>query len=125
MSTARKSLRLLRSGDHSDFNQHIAIFDLQRIHGDLHAGILFRRAGLCVPRPAMPRANNFAAFDHSLAQRAAAMQANVVHGAVCAVDVGDADRFAAAGKFLGFVGGWEVGLSGELGELAWESAISN
>ena len=56
----------------------------------------------------MPRANNLVAFNHSLTQRAAAVQANVVHGAVCAVDVGDADRFCAAGKFLGFVDGREV-----------------
>ncbi len=80
------------------------------------AGILLGRAGLWVPGPAVPGAYHLATFDHSLPQRAAAMQANVVHGAVGAVYVGYADGFRAAGKFFGFVGGREFGLAGELRE---------
>src|SRR5271168_262146 len=44
------------------------------------------------------------------------MQADVVHGAVGTVYVGDADGFLAAGEFFGFVGWGEFGLGGELGE---------
>src|SRR5580692_3892251 len=101
-------------GRESDFNQYIAVFDLQRIHGDLHVGILVGDAGRWVVGPAVPGAYYFPTFDHSLPQRAAAMQADVVHGGVGAVYVGYADGFRAARKFFGFVGGREVGLAGEL-----------
>src|SRR5258708_11876383 len=100
-----------------DFNQHVAVFNLQRIHSDLHAGILFGGAGFGVPSPAVPGADNFAAFDHPLAQRAAAVQADVVHGAISAVHICDADGSCAAGKFLGFVAGWQFGFGGELDEV--------
>ena len=36
------------------------------------------------------------------------MQADVVHRGEGTVFIGDADRFAAAGKFFGFVGGWKL-----------------
>ena len=68
-------------------------------------GSVLGRTGLRVPRPAVPRAHDLAALDHSLPQRPAAMQADVVHGAVRSVHVGDADHLGAAGKFFGFVGG--------------------
>jgi hypothetical protein len=80
----------------------------------------------------VPGADNFATFDHSLPQRPAAMQADVVHGAVGTVHVGDADRLLAAGKFFGFVGGREFGLSSKFGEVRhgklaislWQLALS-
>ena len=50
-----------------EFNQHIAVLNLQRIYGNFGTGILIGLPGLCVPRPAMPWADNLAAFDHSLA----------------------------------------------------------
>jgi len=100
-----------------DFNQHVAIFDLQRVNSNLRAGILRGFAGLWIPRPAMPGAHYFAAFDHSLPQGAAAMEADIIHGAVGAVHVGDADGLVAAGKFFGFVGGREFGCGGELDEV--------
>ena len=106
-----------RSGGASDFDQHFAVFDLQRIHGNSCAGILLGCAGLWILSPAVPRANDLSAFDHSLPQRAAAMQADVVHGAIDAVHVGHADGLRAAGKFSGFVGGWECGFCGELCEV--------
>src|SRR5260370_31162806 len=43
-----------------DFNQNVAVFDLQRIHSDLHAGVLFGGAGLGIICPAMPGADDFA-----------------------------------------------------------------
>ena len=100
-----------------DFNQHIAVFDLQWIDRNFRAGILLGCAGFWIPCPAMPRAHDSSTFDHSLPQRAAAMEADVVHGAVDAVDVRDADGFRAAGKFSGFVGGREGGFWGELCEV--------
>src|SRR5580693_8637439 len=103
--------------DELNFNQHIAVFNLQRIHGDLGAWILFGSAGLRIVRPAMPGTDHLATFDHSLPQRAAAVQADVVHGADRAVYVGYANGFCTAGKFFGFVGGWEFGFGGELREL--------
>ena len=71
----------------------------------------------------MPGADDFAAFDHSLPQGSAAMQADIVHGAECAVHVGDADGFIAAGKFLGFVAGREFGFGGDLREAGHESVV--
>jgi hypothetical protein len=44
------------------------------------------------------------------------MEADVVHGAIDAVYVGNADSFRAAGEFFGFVGGGEFGFGGELRE---------
>src|ERR1700689_2050022 len=100
-----------------DFNQHISVLNLQRIHGNLRVGILLGSAGFWIVGPAMPRADDLATFDHSLPQRAAAMETDVVDGAVDAVYIGDADGLFAAGEFFGFVGGWEIGLGGELREV--------
>src|SRR5882672_3445165 len=100
-----------------DFNQHITVFNLQWIHGNFHAGVLLGGAGLWVVLPAVPGAHDLAAFDHSLAQRAAAMETDIVHGAVGAVHIRDADGLVAAGEFFGFVGGWEFGFGGELDEV--------
>src|SRR5579859_3754138 len=61
----------------------------------------------------MPGADHFALFNRALAERAALVQADVVHGGVGAVDVGDADFFSGAGEFFGLVNGGEFGLSGE------------
>ena len=59
-------------------------------------------------------------LDHAFAERAAAVQADVVHGAIGAVHVGDAygviTCLLGTGKFFGFVGGREGGLGGELDE---------
>ena len=85
------------------------------MHGNFRVRVVHAR--LRVLLPAMPRANQLAVEGHSLTQRPATMQADVVHGAVSAVHVGDADRLVAAGKLFGRVGGGEVGLSGELYEL--------
>ena len=96
-----------------DLNQHITVFNLQRIHDNLHVGILLGGAGLRVPRPAVPRAHHLAAFNHSLPQRPSAVQAYVVHGAENAINVGNADGFRATGEFFSFVDGRELGFGGD------------
>jgi hypothetical protein len=93
----------------SDVDQHIRTLDLHRIDCELRserAGL----AGLWIPSPAMPRTDHFATFDHALAKRAAAMKADVIHGADFAIYIGDANRLLAAGEFFGFVRGGKVGL---------------
>ena len=99
-----------------DFNQHVAVFDLQRVDSNLRAGILRCLTGFWIPRPTVPWTHYFAAFDHSLPQGAAAMEADIVHGAVGAAHVGDADGLVAAGKFFGFIGGREFGFGGEFSD---------
>jgi hypothetical protein len=49
-----------------------------------------------------------------LAQRAATVEADVVHSAVSAVYIGHADSFVATGEFFGFVSGRKFGLGSEL-----------
>src|ERR1700693_2507333 len=51
------------------------------------------------------------------------MRANIVHGAECAVDVGDADGSCAAGEFFGFVGSGEFGFGSEL-RVSWHLSLS-
>lgn len=75
----------------------------------------------------MPGADDFVAFDDSLPQRAATMEAAVVHGGDDAVDVGDADDFVAvfisgyvfyfAGKFFGFTFSGKLGFGSEADEV--------
>lgn len=72
----------------------------------------------------MPRADNLTFVNHSLAERAAVVLANVVHRADRAVDVGDANHAFPAQKFLRFVGRGEFGSCGEFGE-GHASAISS
>src|SRR5579872_2519358 len=100
----------------SDFDQHVAVFDLQRIGRNLRVGVVGGGAGLRIVGPAMPGADHFALFDRALAQRSTLVQANIVHGGVSAVDVGDADLFVAAGEFFGLVDGGEFGLGREFSE---------
>ena len=107
-----------------NLDQHISILDLQRIDRDLHGRILRRFAGGGIPLPAMPGADEFATIDHSLPQGPAAVQADVIHGAVDSVNVGDADGLFSAGKFLGFVRSGKVGLGGEFGEWHGIGALS-
>src|SRR5271155_2787280 len=97
----------------SDLDQHIPALNLYRINRNPSPRSP-SLARLRVPLPAMPGTNNFASRDYALAERAAAMQADVIHGADFAVYVGDADGLAAAGEFFGLVGGGEVGLGGDL-----------
>src|ERR1700693_1086985 len=74
-------------------------------------------AAFRVPCPAVPRTDALAVLDGSFAKRATLVQAHIVHGAVSAVHVGDADGLVAAGEFFGGVGGGEFGLSGEFDEV--------
>jgi hypothetical protein len=102
--------------DDLNFDEDVAAFDFQRIDGDLGGGIVRRFAGLRVPDPGVPGADDFAILDHALPERAAAVQADVIHCTQRAVYVGHADRMVAAGEFFGFVGAGEVGFGGQLGE---------
>jgi hypothetical protein len=88
----------------------VAVFNFDRVHRNPGAGIVRGFAGLWVPLPAVPGANDFVAFDRSLAQRTATVQANVIHSGDGSVYVGDADDFIATGKFFGLAFGGEFGL---------------
>src|SRR5208282_801218 len=94
----------------SKLDQHVAALNLHRVHRDLRT----RRSSLAclrIPLPAVPWANYFPAGDHALAERASAMQADVIHGADFAIHVGDTNGLRAAGKFFSFVKAGEFGLS--------------
>ena len=60
----------------------------------------------------MPRTHYFSAFNHTLSQRASAMQAHVVDRVNGSVYVSHADDFVANREFLGFVLGGKFGLGG-------------
>src|SRR5438309_726719 len=100
----------------SQLNHHIPVLDLDRINGDPGVGIVGGLAGLRVVLPAVPGTDKLVAFDNSLAQGAAAMQADIVHRRDGAVHVSDADHSFANSEFFGFTFRREVGLSGELDE---------
>lgn len=96
----------------SDFNQHIAIFDLQGVHLDFCTRTVSGLTGPRIPSPGVPGAHDLAVRNRSLAQRPATMQADVVHRAVSAVYVGYADLFAPARELFGFIQAGEIGFSG-------------
>ena len=96
----------------SDFDQHIAVLDFQKIHRDSCAGTVSGLARLGIPGPGVPGADNLPVLDRALAQRPATMQADVVHGAISAVYVRDANLFASTGEFFGFIGAGKVGFGG-------------
>src|SRR6266576_4092551 len=99
----------------SHFDQYIPTLNLHRIHRTLSP----RRPSLArlrIPFPPMPRTNNLTSRDHALTKRPAAMQTDVIHGANFAVHISNADGLIAAREFFGFVGGGEIGLSGDLYE---------
>src|SRR5581483_12168473 len=100
----------------SDLDEDVAVFDFQRIDSELYIPIMCGLPGFRIPGPRMPRADDLAIFDHALSERAAAVQACVVHGREGAIDVGNADFFIAALKFLSFIRGGQFGLSGEFDE---------
>src|SRR4029077_5223826 len=96
-----------------DVDQNLAVFNLQRIHGDLHVRIIPGLSGVRIPCPAVPWADHFAFLNHPLPARPATGQADVIHRGDRPVDVGDADDLVAAGEFLSFVGGGKFGLGSE------------
>ena len=85
-----------------NFDHHIPVFNLQRIHCNLRARVMRSLASLRIPLPAVPGTDHLVAFNHSLPQRPAAMQADVVHGGDRPIHIGDADDFVAERKFFGF-----------------------
>jgi len=99
-----------------DFDQHIGVLDFERVYGELGTGIVVGLAGHRIICPTVPRADDFAAFDHALTEWASQMETNVVHGGAGAIHVGDADLFVAATKLFCFVRGRKFGLGGEFGE---------
>jgi len=60
----------------------------------------------------MPGADDLPVLDRSLAEGSPTMQADVVHGAVSAVYVSDANFSAATREFFGFIPGREIGFGG-------------
>ena len=97
-----------------------ALPDFDRIGGDADLGDVLADAVVELKLPLVPRAGDPAVGDETIMERGAAMGADVIHGAIAAFDVGDADRFVAAGEFFGFVGRGEIGLGGEFGE-SWHN----
>src|SRR5579872_138728 len=89
-----------RDASFLNFHQNIPAFNLHWIDLNLGASVVRGLARRRIPLPAVPRADDFALLDHSLPQRAATVQVDVIHRADRAVHVGDADGLRAARKFL-------------------------
>jgi hypothetical protein len=102
--------------DFSDFDQHLPVFDLHRVHSDFCGWIVCGLSSLRVPGPPMPRTDQLPFFDDSLPQRSAAMQADVVHRGDLPVYIGDANHPVAAGELFGFIVWGKFGLGAEFGE---------
>src|SRR5947209_3190395 len=114
----------------SDFNQYIPVFNLQGVNRDFCTGTVsgFTRRG--IPSPGVPRAHDLAVLDRSLAERPAAMQADIVHRAVSPVYVGDANFPVAARELFGFIRPGKIGFDRYLGEVrhclcsSWRPSIA-
>ena len=83
-------------------DQHIPIFNFDGINGQLGLRITFERAGRRVVLPTVPGTYDLTAFDVTLPQRAAHVQADVFYGTTSSVDIRDADCCPIDFKFLGF-----------------------
>ena len=99
-----------------EFDQDVVVFDFDWVDGDFGVFVVGGFAGFWIVGPGVPGADDFAFFDHALPERAALVEAGIVHGGEFAVDVGDADFFVGAGEFFGFVDRGEFGFGGEFGE---------
>lgn len=88
-----------------DIDVNFAVLNLDRIGLQLLIRMVYRCAGLRIPFPGVPRADDFPLFHHALSQRATLVQALIVHGMELAPDVGDADHFSVTGEVPRFVGG--------------------
>src|ERR1700736_5986232 len=99
-----------------DIDEYFAVFDLDRIRLQLLIGMIFGRASLWIPSPAVPGADHLAVFDHSLSERAALMQALVIHRTEPSPDVGNTDHFPVAGKVPRFVGRGQMSLRNYFGK---------
>lgn len=99
-----------------NLDHHSAVFDLDWINSNPGIWIVNGLSGFGVILPAMPRADKFVTFDHSLPKRPTAVQADIVHSGDGAVHVGNADDSIADGEFLGFSFGREFGFGGQFGE---------
>ena len=97
-------------------NQHVPVFDLQRVHRDFSGRVMRGFAARRIPRPAVQGTYDLAVLDRSFTERTASVQAHVVHRAVRAIHIGDADGLSVAREFLGLVVARKVGLRSELGE---------
>jgi len=99
-----------------NFDHHVAVFDLDWIDGKFEVRIAPDLSSLRIILPTVPWANNFAAFDHTFAEWAAEVQADVVQRGNCAVHVCDTNHFVSAGEFFDLVCRGEIGLGSELDE---------
>ncbi len=104
----------------SQLNHHVAAFHLQRIDRELRGRIVCGLTGLEIPLPPMPGTNQFVSLNHTLPQRPAAVQADIVHRRDRPVYVGDADHFVTTRKFPGFAFGRKSRLSCEPYEVRHE-----
>src|SRR5437588_10240227 len=84
-------------------HQNILSLDSKRVDFSLNGRVMRGGAGLRIVLPAMPGTNHLAAVNDSLAQRPAAVQANVIHGGDGAAHVGHADNLFFASEFPRFV----------------------
>src|SRR5215469_13959880 len=73
------------------FHHHFPVFHLDRIDSQLCLGVIFQLSGGGVVLPPVPGTNHFAALDVALPERAAHMQADVLHGGDRAVYISDAN----------------------------------
>jgi hypothetical protein len=85
----------------------VAAFDLYRIDGNFRTGILRGFAGLRVPLPSVPGADDLVVFDDALSQGAPPVQAHIVDCRDGPVYVGYADHTIPAGEFFRLSSGGE------------------
>src|SRR5271165_1373798 len=99
-----------------NIDEDFAVFDLDGVRLQLLIGMVVGRAGLWIPSPAVPGADDPTVFDHALPERAALMEAHVIHGADLSPDVGNADHFPVAGEVARFVDRGKMGLGNDFDE---------
>src|ERR1700683_1322558 len=92
----------------SQLDQHIPALNLHRIYANL-VPQWPSRTRLRIPSPAVPGTDHLPALNHSPPKRPPAMQADIIHGADLAVDIGDAHSLFTARKFFGFVRKGQLG----------------
>ena len=75
-----------------DIDVHFAVFDFDGIRLHLQICMTHGCPGLGIILPSVPGADYFTVFNHTLTQRAALMQALVIHGSELTPYVDDADH---------------------------------
>src|SRR5215510_8358109 len=86
-----------------DLYQHFPTLNLDQVQVELGGRIVHGLSRCRIPSPSMPRTHNLSLLDHALPERAASMQADVIHCGQGAIHISDADRSVATRKLTGFV----------------------